>query len=237
MHEGHRGRMYAKLVGGENLYDHEILEILLYSACPRVNTNPIAHNLLDRFCSLSEIFKADIEELKRVDGVGDGIANFLKIVGLCSERAGKAEGFARLETFGDCKKFVSMRLRGKTEEFIELYLLEKSGRIIRILIRTSGSRNRAFVNLEEIAKSITLVKPAYLIAAHNHVNCSAEPSDDDDAFTKQLQLICNIHGVDFRDHLIYAGGEVYSYNDAGRLAEIKRDCSLEKMIEWTKNSK
>ena len=59
--------MYAKLVGGENLYDHEILEILLYSACPRVNTNPIAHNLLDRFCSLSEIFKADIEELKRVE--------------------------------------------------------------------------------------------------------------------------------------------------------------------------
>ena len=228
--------MYSKLESGENLYDHEILEILLYTACPRVNTNPIAHSLLERFCSLSEIFKADIEELKSVKGVGDSLANFIKTVGLCAERAGKCEGFAKLETFGDCKKFVSIRLKGKSEEFIELYFLEKSGRVIRIISRTSADRNRASVNADELIRNIALAKPAALIAAHNHVNDSVEPSVSDDSFTKQLQLICNMNGVDFRDHLIYSDDKFFSYRDSGKLDEIKRACSLEKIIEWTKNS-
>ena len=70
--------MRAKLENGEYLYEHEILEILLYNACPRVNTNPIAHALLERFCSLSEILKADVKELVTVEGVGESVADFLR---------------------------------------------------------------------------------------------------------------------------------------------------------------
>ena len=44
MHEGHRQRMFEKLKGGgELLAEHEVLEILLYNALPRVNTNPLPH--------------------------------------------------------------------------------------------------------------------------------------------------------------------------------------------------
>ena len=41
MHEGHRRRMYAKLKNDDGLHDHEVLEILLFNAFPRVNTNPV----------------------------------------------------------------------------------------------------------------------------------------------------------------------------------------------------
>ena len=57
--------MLAKLSNDDDLYDHELLEILLFFVCPRKNTNPLAHELLDRFGSLKEVFNATDEEIKR----------------------------------------------------------------------------------------------------------------------------------------------------------------------------
>ena len=66
MHEGHRRRMYQKLKNGDNLYEHEVLEMLLFNAYPRKNTNPVAHELLERFPSISAVLSADIDELMSV---------------------------------------------------------------------------------------------------------------------------------------------------------------------------
>ena len=60
LHDGHRRRMYEKLNNGDDLFDHELLEILLFGACPRINTNPMAHALLERFVSISEIGRAHV---------------------------------------------------------------------------------------------------------------------------------------------------------------------------------
>ena len=80
MHEGHRQRMYEKLENGDDLFDHEVLEILLYAVCPRINTNPLAHKLMDRFVTLYNVLNASVKELKGVDGVGDAVAKYLRSV-------------------------------------------------------------------------------------------------------------------------------------------------------------
>lgn len=45
IHEGHRARMKKKLLenGERSLADHELLEVLLYYAIPRRDTNELAH--------------------------------------------------------------------------------------------------------------------------------------------------------------------------------------------------
>ena len=63
MYEGHRRRMYGKLKSGDSLYEHELLEILLFNAFQRKNTNPIAHALLDAFGSIAGVFNAEVEQL------------------------------------------------------------------------------------------------------------------------------------------------------------------------------
>lgn len=225
-----------KLENDENaLYDHEVLEILLFNACPRVNTNPIAHALMERFCSMSEILNASTEELKTVKGVGDAVADYLRTVGLCYKRMGGIEGVAMLKTLGDCKKFVSMRLRGKTEEYLELYFTEKSGRVKRIYKYTSSDRNKVSVNTDEIVGLIAK-KPYAILVAHNHLNGSAEPSVNDDAFTKKLQLICSMNNVVLLDHIIYADERLYSYNDSGKLDAFRKTFSLTNAIKWIENS-
>ena len=55
MHEGHRERMRAQLrqSGMDSLSDVQVLEVLLYHAFARQDTNLLAHALIARFGSLA----------------------------------------------------------------------------------------------------------------------------------------------------------------------------------------
>ena len=65
VHDGRRQRMLTKFLdhGMEVMEPHEVLEILLYYAIPRQDTNPLAHELIKTFGSLHGVFDAPYEEL------------------------------------------------------------------------------------------------------------------------------------------------------------------------------
>ena len=54
VHAGHRQRMKEMFLknGFEGFSEHQILEMVLFYSCPRIDTNEIAHNLIDRFGGL-----------------------------------------------------------------------------------------------------------------------------------------------------------------------------------------
>ena len=55
IHDGHRERLRKKFKEG-NIEDHELLELLLFFSIPRVNTNEIAHRLIEKFGSVNGVF-------------------------------------------------------------------------------------------------------------------------------------------------------------------------------------
>ena len=59
IHSGHRSRVKTEFLarGMEGWSDHRALELLLFYAIPRSDTNPIAHRLLDHFGSLSRCWR------------------------------------------------------------------------------------------------------------------------------------------------------------------------------------
>ena len=67
IHDGHRDRMRRQLKtsGMDSLSDVQVLEVLLYYAAPRGDTNPTAHALLSRFGTLDSVFSAPESELKQ----------------------------------------------------------------------------------------------------------------------------------------------------------------------------
>jgi DNA repair protein RadC len=79
-HSGHRKRIIAKL-DKNVLLEHELLEIFLFNAIPRRNTNDIAHRLLARFKSIRGVLDASVAELKTVEGVGENVAAYLVTAG------------------------------------------------------------------------------------------------------------------------------------------------------------
>ena len=68
IHDGHREKMRRRFLetGLEGFADHEALELLLYYAIPRRDTNPIAHALMERYDSLSGVLNAPVEDLEKV---------------------------------------------------------------------------------------------------------------------------------------------------------------------------
>lgn len=85
LHLGHRRRMRERFISSSrqlgSFSDHEVVEVLLFNCSRRGNTNETAHELINRFGSISGVLAADSGELMGVRGVGSQTASFLSICG------------------------------------------------------------------------------------------------------------------------------------------------------------
>ncbi len=72
LHQGHRERLRNRFIreGLDHFEQHNMLELLLFYSIPQRDTNEIAHRLLNRFGTISDVFSAPVEELETVEGVG-----------------------------------------------------------------------------------------------------------------------------------------------------------------------
>lgn len=88
IHRGHRERMRNRFLmsGADSLCEHELLEIILFYGIPRINTNELAHRLLESFGGLSGVMSAPKTELMKVKGIGSAAADFIcMFFDMCSE--------------------------------------------------------------------------------------------------------------------------------------------------------
>lgn len=223
MHDGHRQRMVARLEKGEeSLQDHELLEILLFNAIPRKNTNELAHALLEKFGSLSALSRAGMESMASVTGIGKQTAAYLKCIFLTMRRM-KAENepsFPSARNFSEFSQLLCERMRSKTEECIELYATDKDGNILGMESYTSRERDRALLEPRVISKFFAENDPKALLIAHNHMEGSAAPSHSDDLFTRRMQAVCAFHGIPLYDHIIVSPTETFSYHACARLEYV-----------------
>ena len=88
IHEGHRERMKNKLLeqGLDVFDDHTVLELLLFYSMPRKDTNPLAHEIMNKFGSLQAVFEAPAEELSKINGIGENTVTLLKLIPEVSRR-------------------------------------------------------------------------------------------------------------------------------------------------------
>ena len=82
VHEGHRSRKKEQFRahGLDAFADHEVLELLLYYAVPRQDTNPIAHRLMEKFGSLDAVFSTDRAALEEVEGIGENASTLISLM-------------------------------------------------------------------------------------------------------------------------------------------------------------
>ena len=89
---GHRQRLKERFLRGDLAADQDpaLLELLLTFSIPRVNVQPPAARLLERFGSLDAVLAADAGALRRIDGIGDQATLLLKLVDYLARRRGGA---------------------------------------------------------------------------------------------------------------------------------------------------
>ncbi len=217
--------MFEHLCDGAKLQDHELLEILLFYAIPRKNTNPIAHDLLNAFGSLDGVFSASKEKLLEVNGIGEATATYITAISSLMERLKTPpEKLPKIYNVHSFTEYLDKSLKTDAEEVLHIYCLDANHTVKFVKKFTSCLPDKVEVPPDEIGHVIATQHPHSVIIAHNHPNHLATPSPADDRFTKQIQMLCMIHGSTVDDHVVVGIGEPFSYFLTGRLQKIKEEC-------------
>ncbi len=208
-HEQHRQRLRQMFVhcNPEKLPDHMLLEFLLSYSIPRIDTNPIAHELIDRFGSLENVLDADIEDLQRVDGVGENSALLLKMVPLFCNRyaANKLKPRMNFQSIERAADFFREYYISKNKEIASALLLDNANRLICHVELHEEAVNSSNINTRGLAQIALSYNAAGLILAHNHPSGDPTPSDADLHTTKQLLKAFSAIDLNLRAHLVIAG--------------------------------
>ncbi|HEX3038518.1 MAG TPA: DNA repair protein RadC [Oscillospiraceae bacterium] len=224
MHEGHRERIKEKFLknGIDNFEPHEVLELLLYSAIPRKDTNVIAHNLLDRFDSISGIFDAPYEELLKVDGIGQSAATLIKLVPPISRcyLDDKQQDKARIYNTETAGKMLQQKFIGRTNEVVVLLLLDSKSRQLFCGVVNEGSVNTVPIYVRKIVELAVRYNAASAILSHNHPSGNTMPSAGDITATKDVFHALETVNVHLSDHIIIIDGDYLSLADSGLLKNL-----------------
>ena len=233
-HGGHRRRLIEKLKR-ENLTECEYLEILLFNALPRRNTNDLAHRLLSRFGTVHGVFSASVEELTEMDGLGESVALYLHCIGQFYEVYSRKDDNRYCGRY-DTERFVT-HLKNLSqypaEEILDALLLDENG---YILTKHSfeGGIARVIVYPEMLTRLLVKYTPSGLVLAHNHPSGDPTPSDKDEEMTRKCQLLCGSHNVILCDHIIYSKEGVFSYYQSGELQRISKEYSPDNVLKILK---
>jgi DNA repair protein RadC len=215
MHEGHRQRLLQRYVDGglEGFTEHEVLELLLFYALPRVDTNPIAHRLIDRFGSLAGVLEADPQELKQVEGVGEKAAAFLSMFPDLLRAYEKSRLGARpvIRSVRDACDYAKALLFGKPYEQFYMVWLGTQGRVIHCERLSEGSVTESPVYVNKVAASALRHRAVKGFIVHNHPGGAAKPSRADIETTQAVLKALSTLGVELVDHIIVSDGAAYSF--------------------------
>ena len=219
IHDGHREHMRRRFLenGLSGFADHEALELLLYYAIPRRDTNPIAHELMDRFGTLSGVLSAPVELLKQVDGVGESAAVLLRLAPLLAQKArlAEAEREIALNTVDSIGAYLLERFSQERNEAVYQLCLDRKGKLLACKRLGEGSVSAVNLDIRKLVENALLSSASSVILAHNHPSGVALPSDDDHTATQQARAALEAIGVQLADHIIVADGDFVSFFDSG----------------------
>ena len=221
VHDGHRQRMKRRFLehGLDNFDDVNALELLLFYAQPRQDTNATAHALLERFGSLSAVMEATPAELHSVKGIGDSAAALLGLIPAVSRRymLDKSPTAEPVDTPTAAGRYFIPRFMYETEEVVYALLLDARKQPICCREMSRGTVNAAEINTRRLVELVLERRASAVILSHNHLSGVALPSAEDEISTAQLRRALSLLGVELSDHIIVAGCEYVSMAESGLL--------------------
>ncbi len=223
LHDGHRARLKKRFLeyGAAGLDDHNLLELLLFFALPRVDTNRTAHELMNHFGSIDGVFDASADELRTTPGVGENAAVLLKLIPALAQRylSSKNSVGSVLASTEDAGRFLLPRFIGERDETVLLVCMDTKMKAVSCRKIASGDVSTAHLSIRKVVEQALAQNAPYVLLAHNHVSGLALPSAEDVATTQSLQDALLLVGITLVDHIVVAGDDFVSLRDNGVLKD------------------
>lgn len=211
-----REKMLQKGVAA--LSDAELLAILIVSGTKNRTALDLARDMLDMAGkSLHDLGKLSVDELKKINGIGEARAITICAALEIGRRRQANDGPDRqiVNTSRRAAGIIVPLLRDLNFEVFYVLYLNSTCRLLREERISSGGATGTVADVRMILKNCLLYNANRIIVAHNHPSGSKQPSDADKILTAKLKEAAAMMDIKLVDHLIVAGGEYLSMADEG----------------------
>lgn len=224
-HSGHRQRMLKRYLehGIDSFDDEEILEIFLFTAYSRRNTNDISRHLIQRFGSLEGVLNADYRELLGEKDIGVTAAALISFMKDFARRYNKADIIGmKLASSDRVREFCFDLLKDSRVEEAHALFLDQSMNLIGETLISHGGPSSVDFDLRTIVTKAINTQCCNIILAHSHPNGVLLPSAADVAATRRVSNALQNIGIYLADHIIVSEEGSYSMRTAGMLPDLWR---------------
>ena len=219
LHKGHRQRLKQRFLsdGLDQFEPHNLLEILLFFGIPQKDTNPIAHELINTFGSLSAAFDAPFEELLKIKGMTENAAVLMKMVPAIFRRyeLDKLDQSAVLKNSRDIGQYIKPFFKGKINEEFYVICLDNTCKVMSCKKLFEGTITSAQISVRKIVETALSCNCANVIVAHNHPQGLAIPSHADICVTNDIYKALKTCEIRLLDHLIVSPSDYVSLMEGG----------------------
>lgn len=214
IHNEHRQRLKDRFLkeGLDNFDELYVLELLLFYCIPRVDTNPIAHRLLDHFGSLNNVLNATADELEKVEGVGKNTSTFLSLITQVGRyyQVKQSEPGKILRTIEQCGNYLVPYFFGREQETVFMLCLDAKCKVICCKMVGEGSVNSANIPIRRVVEMALAANATTVVLAHNHPSGLAIPSADDIQTTQRIAAALETVEIILADHIVVSKDDYVS---------------------------
>lgn len=224
---GHRERLRTRFREGllKGFTDYEVLELLLFYTINKIDTKPIAYNLINEFGSIEKVFtqtyeriltviQQDIRPSKQECEKSAFLIKFIRHLAILLWKRGIDNRLKVKENFiksgaellaylkEQYKNYLGADMRDISYEQFRVIFLDAKNKILKDEVMFEGTINQTGVYPRQILKRALELNATAIIAVHNHPAGSLKPSNADISVTRTLQTACESLGISLLDHLI-----------------------------------
>lgn len=228
VHKGHRAKVRERyyVSGFEGMAPHNVLEMLLFFGIPYKDTNPIAHDLIDRFGSLSAVFEAKHADLMQIKGMTENAACLITMF-LPLYKKYHQDLIKRFQRFSDVKETVeflrNLFIDNCNVEQIYVLCFDAKKHLLTYRKISEGDISSSSLDFRKLASLVLETNSASVILAHNHPHGIAVPSYMDVQATKTVIRFLASLSVKVDDHIVITDDDFFSMVNSVKYVNIFYD--------------
>jgi DNA repair protein RadC len=203
---GHRQRLRERFLGGSDdaIPDYELLELLLFFSIPRIDTKPLAKDLLKEFGGIGGVVHAAADRLAKYEQINHHTITLFKAVRAIAARLAREDIWEGpiLTNWNKLIAYLRASMAHRNIEQFRVLFLDRRNVLIADEVQNEGSIDHTPVYPREVVKRALTLDASALIMVHNHPSNHPAPSPADIEMTRLVKQALESVGVVLHDHVI-----------------------------------
>lgn len=207
--------------------DCNIVEMLLFFGIPYKDTNELAHRLIAAFGDLKGVLNAPVNELMKIDGMGENSATLISFV---RDIAARYNSDAVEPILPECNRtalaeYLVQKYAGidDVNEVFSVVSLDTDGSVKNFIKVCDGYGDFVTVDNRRIIEIVIALEAKLVIIAHNHPSGTPFASPDDAQATEIFKGLLSSVGTQLADHAIIADGKCIFMSEIPEYSHLFKD--------------